>query len=74
MCADDTGFSIETIEDEVEGSTSPRKKIFNPYRGRKKQARAFRKWAKTNRKKLETMTFSQVLGALKRAGISYVKA
>ncbi len=75
MYADDVGFSVaEVVENsEVEGGTTGRK-IFNPHRGRKKYAAAFRKWAKANRQKLNGMTFSQVLGALKRAGISYVKA
>lgn len=75
MYADDVGFSVaEVVENsEVEGTTTGRK-IFNPHRGRKKYATAFRKWATANRKKLESMSFTQVLGALKRRGISYVKA
>jgi hypothetical protein len=73
--ADDTGFAISEVmeDDEVEGAKAGRK-IFNPHRGRKKQAAAFRKWAVANRKRLESMTFAQVLGALKRRGISFVKA
>jgi hypothetical protein len=70
--SDGEGFSITDQSAAVEGTTGV--KIFNPHRGRKKQARAFQKWAKTNLQKLNKMSFSQVLGALKRAGISYVKA
>lgn len=74
MYADDVGFSVAEVGDEeVEGSKAGRK-IFSPHRGRKKHAAAFRKWAKANRKKLESMSFTQVLGALKRRGISFVKA
>lgn len=74
MYADDVGFSVAEVTDaEVDGAGSGRK-IFNPHRGRKKHSAAFRKWAKANRKKLESMTFAQVLGALKRRGISFVKA
>lgn len=70
--SDGEGFSVTDQSAAVEGTTGVR--VFNPHRGRKKQARAFQKWAKANLQRLNQMTFSQVLGALKRAGISYVKA
>jgi hypothetical protein len=69
--ADEDGFSVAEEAEGVEGG--PGVKIFNPYQGRKKHTAAFTKWAKTNRRKLETMTMGRVLGALKRAGIRFVK-
>jgi hypothetical protein len=70
--SDGEGFSVTDQSAAVEGATGTT--IFNPHRGRKKHARAFQKWAKDRLERLNHMTFSQVLGALKRAGISYVKA
>jgi hypothetical protein len=64
--ADDEGFSIG----EVEGSNA---QIYSTYRGRKKNAKAFHTWAEANRKKLATMSFAQVMRALKRAGIDFLK-
>lgn len=64
--ADEEGFSIN----EVEGSGS---RIYSTYQGRKRNARAFHKWAEANREKLAEMSFAQVMRALKRAGISFLK-
>lgn len=70
--SDGEGFSVTDESSAVEGTTGAR--IFSPHKGRKKNARAFQKWAKARLQKLNSMTFAQVAGALKRAGISYMKA